>query len=397
MTLEETFALGLKDKGARIGVAVSGGSDSMALLHLAVQSAARNESTIFCATVDHGLRAAAKDECKAVARSAHALQVSHDILKWRWDGSGNLQAKAREGRYQALAQWGRRLGLDRILLGHTQDDVAETFFMRLGRGSGLKGLARMDIERVIDGQSFLRPLLSISRVDLRAYLDSRGASWVEDPSNEDQSFDRVRARELLRDSGVTASRVAQTATRLAAADEALEEYAGKAARMITRLQGRSLVLDAVGLEQLPEEIKGRILSAFIMWQGRSTYPPRRETLDMAMSEARSGKASTLGGCLLLPHKGSIIVAREPAAAPEQVGRSWDGCQINPLPEGAMVGPLQSEGLRQSDDWRGAGLPRAALQAEPAIWRGKDVLGVPALQENPDWKLSFALAPPYLVS
>lgn len=126
------------------------------------------------------------------------LGVSHDVLVWTgWNGAGNLQDQARRARYGLLTDWAVRRGVSAIALGHTADDQAETLLMRLGRAAGVTGLAGMAARRDQGGIEVLRPMLSITRVRLRAYLSKGGKSWVEDPSNHDERFDRIRARHAL--------------------------------------------------------------------------------------------------------------------------------------------------------------------------------------------------------
>ena len=121
----------------RIGVAVSGGSDSMAALHILAGVAAESGVAIHAATVDHGLRPEAADEARQVAKVCVALAVPHEVLRWEhMEISGNLQDQARQARYRLIAGWARERGLSAVVLGHTLDDQAETFLMRLARSSG---------------------------------------------------------------------------------------------------------------------------------------------------------------------------------------------------------------------------------------------------------------------
>src|SRR5690606_38404014 len=156
----------------RIGVAVSGGSDSMAALHLLTAFGLKVEA----ATVDHGLRPEAATEAETVARACAALSVPHETLRWT-DGpaaTGNLMEQARLARYRLLAGWALRRGLTQVAIAHTADDQAETFLMRLAREAGLDGLAGMRSTWEQDGVTFIRPLLVIGRADLRGYLSRHG-------------------------------------------------------------------------------------------------------------------------------------------------------------------------------------------------------------------------------
>ena len=181
-------------KSAPLGLAVSGGGDSLALLHLA---RALNLH-ISVATVDHNLREGSRAEAEFVAALCQSFGIPHKILTWQsWNGRGNLQDQARRARYQLLAQWAESLGLEAIALGHTRDDLAETFLMRLGRSAGLDGLCAMQAKRSYLSKIWLRPLLEVPRVSLRDFLQTQGHDWLEDPSNDNAKFDRIRIRKAM--------------------------------------------------------------------------------------------------------------------------------------------------------------------------------------------------------
>ncbi|WP_114967069.1 tRNA lysidine(34) synthetase TilS, partial [Alkalilacustris brevis] len=186
------------DDAPGLGVAVSGGGDSVALLLLVADWAAARGVRLRAVTVDHGLREGAAQEAEAVARLCAELGIGHDILRWQgWDGQGNLQDAARRARQGLIAGWARDHGLAAVALGHTRDDQAETVLMRLARGAGVDGLSGMAPLRLAVGLAWLRPLLDVGRAELRALLRARGVPWAEDPSNEDARFQRVRARRAL--------------------------------------------------------------------------------------------------------------------------------------------------------------------------------------------------------
>ena len=176
LRLEAATRAAFENFSGRIGVAVSGGSDSLALLHLCVE--AFGVDRVCAATVDHQLRLDSADEAETVGRIAAQLGVGHHILKWnRPDEQGNLSDQARRARYRLLVQWAEQSEVAAVAIGHTADDQAETFLMRLARRSGLSGLAAMPERRDISGIAFLRPLLSFRREDLRDYLRSLDVAW----------------------------------------------------------------------------------------------------------------------------------------------------------------------------------------------------------------------------
>ena len=184
----------LVETGEHVVLAVSGGGDSVALAHLLSELAPELGITLSIACVDHGLRAESADEARSVEALAAELGLPFDGVRLEDLGSGNLQARARHARYEALHAIRERRGATKIATGHTLDDQAETVLARALNGVGVAGLSGIRPQRA-DG--VIRPLLSCRREELRAYLRSRGGRWVEDPSNESPAFERVRARRLL--------------------------------------------------------------------------------------------------------------------------------------------------------------------------------------------------------
>ena len=149
-------------RAGTLGVAVSGGSDSVALLLLVRAWAAVSGREIAAVTVDHGLRAGSAGEAADVAALCARIDVAHDVLNWRgWDGRGNLQDHARRARRDLIADWAQERGIATVALGHTLDDQAETVVMRLARGSGVDGLAAMAVVSQAACVVWLRPLLGL--------------------------------------------------------------------------------------------------------------------------------------------------------------------------------------------------------------------------------------------
>ena len=186
------------------GVAVSGGSDSTALLVLAAEFRAQTGTPFSAVTVDHGLRPEAKDEAKSVADLCRRLDVVHHVLTWSPDAARQVgQEAARRARHVLLAQWAERQGVRRIALGHMRDDRLETFLIRMRQGSGWHGLAGLMPDSYSPawpegrGVMLVRPLMAFGRNELREELRARGIGWIEDPSNQSDRFERVRVRRLL--------------------------------------------------------------------------------------------------------------------------------------------------------------------------------------------------------
>jgi len=375
-----------------IGVAVSGGSDSTALLVLAVREGAKRGLAVEAVTLDHRLRPEAADEARAVSRLCAGLGVHHDILTWHHDGPlGNLQAAARAARRRLISDWARQRGIAVVALGHTMDDQAETFLMRLERGSGVDGLAAMSARRRGHGIDWIRPLLGMRRDELRGFLVAEGIAWADDPSNENPAYGRVRVRRalaVLEGLGLTVEGIAKTTARLQMSRAALEDATETAARrMATVSRAGSVSLDMSALAQLPEDIRRRLFAHALMWVGGAPYRPRLTALIGALEATAGGRRSTLAGCLITPHAGAIEISREPAAVAAMTAPPdalWDGRWRfeggNGATAGLYVGALGEAGLRDCTQWRETGLGRASLLASPALWRaGADA---PALVAAP---------------
>ncbi len=379
----------------RLGVAVSGGGDSVALLCLITGIAKEEGTKVLAATVDHGLRPESAAEAASVAELAARLNVPHEILNWGgWDGSGNLQDQARRARYRLLADWADRNGIDAIVLGHTADDQAETVLMRLGRSAGVTGLAAMPAARLQDGVQLLRPMLGITRARLRTFLKFEGIGWVEDPSNQDTRFDRIKAREALAGLaplGITAETLSRVADNLTQAREALEQFAQESARKVTQVDAGDVLVDVDGLAGLPDEIVRRLIAGIVSWMGRKEYPPRKGAVEQAIASVRNGESGVFGGCVYVPANGKVRFCREFNAVRDETcrpGQCWDGRLIvtGAGPDTARVKALGEDGLRRLPDWRETGRPRAALISTPAVWDGEELLAAPLAGFPNGWRV-----------
>jgi tRNA(Ile)-lysidine synthase len=379
---------------ARLGIAVSGGGDSMALLHGLHDAFADTETQLFAATVNHGLRPEAAREAALVAEAAARMGLPHDVLTWTgWNRQGNLQNEARRARYRLLADWARGREVALVALGHTADDQAETVLMRLARASGVNGLSAIPPRRIVHGVTFLRPLLDLSRAALRDYLAERGAEWAEDPSNDDTGFDRVKARralEALAPLGIDAAALAQVAANMRVAREALDWFTFLSARDLVCVDGGDVVLDLRKFRTLPEEIARRLVSCALRWIGGDAYPPRRAALSALLEAIADGTGATLAGCHVLRRGGAIWICREYASVAqltEAPDAAWDNrWRIDgpPPPPGAYVAALGEAGLALCPNWRAGGRPHAAMLATPALWNGGKLVSAPLAMADTPW-------------
>lgn len=373
----------------RMGVAVSGGSDSLALLHLCK---AWGKAPVFAVTVDHGLRPEGADEAAYVAETCKALEIPHTTLKWEgWDGKGNLQAEARRTRYSLIAEWATQHEIDTVMLGHTMDDQAETFLMRLARKAGVDGLAAMASHMYRHGAVFDRPLLACRRDELRAYLERKRVRWVEDPTNEDDRFDRVKARrvlEALEPLGIDTEILFDVSSNLADASLALGATASEFAQDNVRSKAGDLIFDRTALRRLPVELMRRLLSAALRWVASAEYAPRRDAILALEGAVEMGKNTTLHGCQVLVSGMTVRITREHAAVATLAtpsdqpwdARWWlDGPHAPDLEVRAL-----GEAVKDCPDWRALGLPRVTLLASPAVWRGDTLVAAPVAGLTNGW-------------
>lgn len=273
-------------------LAVSGGPDSTALLVLAARWRAglRTGPALLAITVDHGLRPEARREAASVKRLAASLGISHRTM--RWIGAKpktGVQEAARQARYRLLAAAAAKANTRHILTAHTRDDQAETVLFRLARGSGLTGLAAM--ARISPLPHFaspspthqesrialVRPFLDIPKSRLIATLHDAGIPFVEDPSNSDPRFARVRLRAVipaLAAEGMTSARLAQLALRLKRANDAIEATVDALANALApsfaasdRRAGEPVALAASEWAKAPAEIRLRLLGRLVAMTG----------------------------------------------------------------------------------------------------------------------------------
>ncbi|RVT94421.1 tRNA lysidine(34) synthetase TilS [Sphingomonas crocodyli] len=280
-----------------LALAVSGGPDSMAMLHLAV---AAFPGRVIAATVDHGLRAEARVEAQLVATACESLGNPHATLNVTVAPGASVQAQAREARYAALNNWARGQGASALLTAHHADDQAETVLMRLARGSGLGGLSGIRASRDLGGElTLIRPLLGWRRAELAAIVGA--VPTVDDPSNRDPRHDRTRARALLAHTDwIDPARIAATARHLAESEAALDWIADEVIRSRCIIDDGRIAADLAGL---PREIIRRVLTKLI---AHADSPADGPTLDHLLDRLENGLSSSVGGLIVHPGDRMII-------------------------------------------------------------------------------------------
>lgn len=369
---------------------VSGGPDSTALMIL--MSGWAERPPVLVVTVDHGLRPEAADEVRLVAENAERLTLPSRITRVNEGRSGNLQDWARRARYACLAAAAREAGFDTIVTAHHQDDQAETFLLRLARGSGVYGLTAMREEEWLDDLMLARPLLRVARSLLYEVAHESGLKTVADPSNADLRFDRVRMRALmptLAEHGLDAKRLAETAARLGRAAKAIDHYASALLKTHFRVSDFGVVSGpATAFVSAPEEVALRSLARILKAVGGADYTPRLDAVESLVEAVASVGVDgafkrTLSGVVVEVAKNGFAAGREwgregladvPAPAGSMV--VWDGrfrVEVPPLRGELAIGALGRSGRRLKCGFAG----RAAIAAAPGLYRDGALVAVPA--------------------
>jgi tRNA(Ile)-lysidine synthase len=285
------------ERGGPLGLAVSGGADSLALLLLAH---AALPGRIAAASVDHGLRPEAASEVALVAGIAGARGIPFTPLKVSL-APGNVQARAREARYAVLARWAGEGGLGAIATGHHADDQAETLLMRLNRGSGLAGLAGVRPRSTIAASevTLLRPLLGWRKAELAAIVAAAGLTPAEDPANTNPDFERARLRLALAGADwLDVPQIAASAAHLAESWQALGWYAELDwHEMVLREEGDTGTPGYSYCANVPRVIGIETITRIITALGGQVT---RSEAGRAWDRLWAGENASLGGVLAVP-------------------------------------------------------------------------------------------------
>lgn len=395
--------LGPFERAPRLAVACSGGPDSMTLVKLAQGWVNKNGGAIAALIVDHRLRDDSTEEAKRVLNWLTQWGVDARILtRSGARPASNLQAHAREARYRLLIDWCRNAGCLHLLLGHHGDDQVETIRMREARGSGADGLAGMAPILEYADVRLLRPLLPFPKTRVKATVEALKIPSVDDPSNTDTRFDRVRIRRLLatdtgrqdgdlsreqrcRSTDRKAREIEMTALLANACDIYPEGYA---------------ILDPRVWNAAPDSVGSRALSGLCTAIGGRRHPPHRqkvERLQDAIRSASMGGGRTLAGCRITPNRDKLMIYRETALIEEPIPLRnqsiWDGRfsikgssnasgNASGSSSAFTVGKLGMEGLRRlridCPSLSMGQVPQVVCATLPAIWGLEGVYHVPHL-------------------
>lgn len=282
-----------------IAVGVSGGADSLALvLRLNEQG-----YKVVALTVDHGLRPEARQEAEYVASLMQKYDIEHHILTWDGDKPQvGVEEAAREARYNLMFDFCHQNNIKYLATGHHLRDQAETFLMRLARGSGVFGLSGIMPVSERKGIIIIRPQLDVTPEELKQYLKVKGIKWIEDPMNDMEDFVRVKIRKFLPqlyDIGITEEKLAQTAAVLRQTREYLQKLSDEFIRnYVRRFTDKVASISLANLQKCDEEIVRLVLGELIRCIGGENYHPEASSLRRIIAEGENFKGCTLGGCEL---------------------------------------------------------------------------------------------------
>ena len=383
--------LGPFEKHPDIAIACSGGPDSMALALLGNTWAASKGGSVTALIVDHGLRRGSAEEAQLVLQRLNVCGVQAVVLE-RGGGSilNDIQAKARDARYGLMTKWCADHGVLHLLFGHHCMDQVETLLLRMERGSGVYGLSGMAGIREAASIRILRPLLSLPKARLRATVNDFGVDVVNDPSNDNSKFDRVRIRRSLTESksGPSIAKLYAMTARMGTSRAALEDaVADVLARTCEIFPEGYCLLDWDTLVMSPLDIRHRALARIMACIGGNSYTPRYKNLrnlDNILATESLGGGRTLAGCRILRWKSKLLICREPSAIQNAVKAngtvSWDGryrIKVSGAPDGVVICKLGTVRLATSGGLLEKALiqkiPAAVRPSLPTLWRGEQLL------------------------
>ena len=404
--------LGPFERNPTIAVAVSGGPDSLALTLLLAEWATARDATVAAITVDHGLRPESASEAEQVGRwLAGRPNIRHSILRWQGPKPESaVQSAARDARYALLTEHCRAEGILHLCLAHQLDDQIETHRMRAARGSSDYGLAGMSAVRPWRGIRLLRPLLGVPKAALLATLDARGQPWLEDPSNRNPAFERVRLRAELAAVPEDETRQKALLHRLGLERHRRDvEGATILAESLTLHPEGWAAFDSAPLD--PEAPGARAAMArLLQCIGGSAYPVPEARLAEAMAALRQDAADfTLGGCHLRREGGRLEVFRDWGAIRDRIpvkpGERFDWDRRYEIAVGLelrggrdlTIARLGEAGIRQLGQAGHSqavhGVPVPARKALPAVWAGEALEAVPGLGFGAGLEVRFRPAIP----
>ena len=381
-----------------LGLAVSGGSDSLAMLYICSDWAQKNKVKLHCLTVDHKLRSESAKEAELVANHCSGLGINHEIVEWKHEGniSGNLSDSARSARYKLIDKWRKELSF--VLVGHTKNDQIETFFMNLKRGSGIEGLKGMPLSfKRPEGYFVLRPLIHSSRESLQQVLQEKNINWVSDPSNYNEDFERISQRktwEILKSEGFSESRIELSVAHMRRAHDALKQMLPIHFKQIGKQELTDLLWDYNAFITLPEEFKLRLMSSAIMWNGNLHYRPRFKAVLDVLKNIMEKRTAVLGGAIFYHHAGKIRMTTEFKSLENNtvncsLGSVWrNNWEVKRAIKDCYIAPIGITGNNQLSKKQKSSMPYRSRIIQPGIFLKEKLLLAPTLDVESSGYLSF---------
>jgi len=312
------FSASLDVKGS-IGVAVSGGPDSLALAYLAKCYSLKNKTKVKYFIVDHKLRKESSSEAKTVKNTLEKLDIECKILSWNGKKpSKNIQGIAREKRYSLLARECEKSDIKYLLLGHHLNDLSENFLIRIVRGSGLNGLVSFNKSVKYKNQNLqiLRPLLDLEKDDLIYITRKVFNFFVKDPSNINEDYKRTRIRNLLSSlekEGLDKKKLILTINNLKDSDRSIKFYVERnLEKNVIFLKRTNIYILNQNFFDQSHEIIFRSLTKIIQMLGKKYYPVRGKSINELIKRvsAKSFLKNTLGGCFVNRINETILISKE---------------------------------------------------------------------------------------
>ena len=401
----DNFLDGLSYHPDTLGVAVSGGSDSLSLLYLINSWSNKKNLKIVILTVDHNLRNGSADEALYVGELCNKLGLIHKTLFWdHEDIEGNLSASAREARYRLMQN---SIPSDAILItGHTLDDQAETFLMRLRRGSGVDGLASMAEQSYLsfgnDGITIFRPLLDFERQTLRKILKFYKVDWIEDPTNNDQSFERVRVRDLLArfvEIGIDKNTIGRTALLMQSAKTALNHFASDCYEKFGSCDNGDIIFDFSEFSKQPLDVKRRLISAAQKWISNQKYRPRLSQVDALINSIDEKVTFSGSGTICYFHNNSIRITREANACVCEIeasndvifDRRWKLIALENCKD-LTIKCLGEDGYSFLEPGIRKKIPYKTIIALPALFNDNNLINFPFIDPESKFKFNLCIQP-----
>ena len=296
-------------------VAVSGGPDSLALAFFSKIYSIKKSLKVKYFIVDHKLRSNSSTEALFVKGLLKHFSIDLNILKWIGKKpTSNIQSVAREQRYKHLIQQTKKLKINNILLGHHINDVFENFFIRFLRGSGLNGMVSLDKKSVIQNVNILRPLIHIEKQDLIYVTKKVFNTYVEDPSNNDENFTRVRVRNLiakLEAEGFDKKKFKLTIKNLKHSNNAIKFFYEKNLRENSIIFKNKAILNEEFFNY-PEEVLFRSFSQILKLIGNNHFFARGKKIKKILETLsyKTNAKCTLGNCVIEKINKTVIVLKE---------------------------------------------------------------------------------------